>query len=236
MNYYRHFPGDYLRDTIHLSATEDGMYRRLLDHAYTSERPLPLDRAVLYTITRARTQQEEDAVEKVLKEYWKKTRSGFVNRRVKKELLRTKEISTKRVNAGRKRHLRDSKCSANGQQTGIHQTLDSRLQTPEGCLNPTSSQDTAVAEVLDSNLTAAAFTELGHDGPFGHKAFQAIWLSRYADVKRKGGWLTDAMEQTIQECQEERIRIPPQFYDAKRTVEKIDHAEFERLHPRSARL
>ena len=127
MNYYRHFPGDYLRDTIHLSAAQDGMYRRLLDAQYTSEKPLPLDRTLLYATVRANTEDDKTAVESILSQFFIKTRHGFINRRVKKELLRTKEISEKRVNA--------AKSSSNKRAFAEHlpskrrPILDSRLQT-----------------------------------------------------------------------------------------------------------
>ena len=127
MNYYRHFPGDYLRDTIHLSAAQDGMYRRLLDAQYTSEKPLPLDRTLIYATVRANTEDDKSAVESVLFQFFVKTRHGFINRRVKKELLRTKEISEKRVNA--------AKSSSNKRAFAEHlpskrpPILDSRLQT-----------------------------------------------------------------------------------------------------------
>jgi uncharacterized protein YdaU (DUF1376 family) len=126
--YYRRFPGDYLRDTIHLSAAEDGMYGRLLDKLYSSEKPLPLDRTVLYAMVRANSKEDQRAVNSVLKQFFLKTRYGFTNRRAKKELVRMAEISAVRSSAGKQK----GKKAANAQQMlSKLVTPDSRLQTPE---------------------------------------------------------------------------------------------------------
>lgn len=125
VNYYRRFPGDYLRDTIHLSAAEDGMYGRLLDKQYSSEKPLPLDRTILYAMVRAHSKADQKAVESVLAQFFVKTRYGFTNRRAKKELQRAKEISDIRSSAGKQR----TKRPANAEQMLCNP--DSRLQRPE---------------------------------------------------------------------------------------------------------
>jgi uncharacterized protein YdaU (DUF1376 family) len=205
LNYYRHFPGDYLRDTMHLSAAEDGMYRRLLDLAYISERPLPLERPLLYAMVRANTKEDKKSVESVLRQYFKKTRYGFINGRVKKELVRTREISVKRASAGKQR----TKQPANAQQmlSKRPQSLDSRLHT----------LDSIRAEEDIAAKATAAFQSIGFEHPFGHANFQAIWLDEY--LNPKGRWVTQQMEAAIQRCQKEHIGVPPQFFEAKRDVE-----------------
>jgi uncharacterized protein YdaU (DUF1376 family) len=42
MHYYSFHPGDYLKDTAHLSLLEDATYRRLIDFYYISEQPIPV--------------------------------------------------------------------------------------------------------------------------------------------------------------------------------------------------
>lgn len=76
--------------------------------------------------------------------------------------------------------------------------------------------------------TAAAFRVIGFEKPFGQPAFQEVWLRRFAS--RNGEWLTAVMEATIQECNQRQIGVPPQFFDAKRDVEKREQAEFENKH------
>lgn len=80
---------------------------------------------------------------------------------------------------------------------------------------------------LDSKA-ATAFLAIGFEKPFGQPAFQEVFLRRFAD--RNGEWLTTVMEAAIQECNQSRIGIPPQFFDAKRDVEKREQAEFETKH------
>ncbi len=56
--YYRFFPGDYIRDTQRLSLLEHGAYRVLLD-SYYCEEFLPSDRESLYHICRAFKKDEK---------------------------------------------------------------------------------------------------------------------------------------------------------------------------------
>jgi uncharacterized protein YdaU (DUF1376 family) len=124
--YYRRFPGDYLRDTIHLSAAEDGMYGRLLDKFYSSEKPLPIDRKILYAMVRANTKEDQRAVESVLKQFFSKCSRGYTNNRARREVERSCKISIERSKAAKQR----GKVSANAQQMlSKLVTPDSRLQT-----------------------------------------------------------------------------------------------------------
>lgn len=65
MNYYNFYPGDYSRDTAHLTLIEHGAYRLLLDHQYSTEKPLPKDLEALWRICRATTLEERVAVQSV---------------------------------------------------------------------------------------------------------------------------------------------------------------------------
>ena len=97
------------------------------------------------------------------------------------------------------------------------------LITKNGQLNKSvrlSSNETPEEEV---QATAAAFTAIGYDlGPFGHKAFQEVWVRKYKN--RNGLGLIFYMEETIQECQKSRIGVPPQFYEAKHFIEREERA------------
>ena len=53
MNYYRHYLGDYQRDTAHLSLIEHGAYRCLLDAYYANDGPIPADERALFRLARA---------------------------------------------------------------------------------------------------------------------------------------------------------------------------------------
>jgi len=79
-------------------------------------------------------------------------------------------------------------------------------------------------------LAAAAFSAIGFSAPFGDRKFQKVFLRRYA-ARVPGEWLTEVMESTIQACQQEEIGIPPQFYEAKRDVEKRENGTLKRAVP-----
>ncbi len=118
MNYIRWFPGDYLRDTMHLTWLEDLAYRRLLEVYYSNERALPIDRKQLYRIVRAASPDEQQAVESVLAEFFKVSRKKLVNLRAEKELKRYGIIRQKRVSAGKQRAKQVARAEQRYQQTG----------------------------------------------------------------------------------------------------------------------
>lgn len=65
MNYFEFYPGDYAKDTGHLSLSEHGAFLMLLSAYYSTEAPLPADLPSLYRIARAMTGSEQKAVQKV---------------------------------------------------------------------------------------------------------------------------------------------------------------------------
>ena len=86
MNHYPKHVGDYIKKTVGLSMVEDGAYTRLLDQAYITEAPLPLDRAEVYRMARAMTKPERDAVDRVLAKFFDKGSDGYRQNRVDEEL------------------------------------------------------------------------------------------------------------------------------------------------------
>lgn len=86
MIYWRRYQADYLVKTIGFSMLEDGAYVRLLDHYYTTEKPLPADKSELYDITRATKSEDKKAVEKVLLRKFKLQEDGYHNPRADKEI------------------------------------------------------------------------------------------------------------------------------------------------------
>lgn len=69
MNYYERHIGDYLKDTAHLSLLEHGVYTRLLDVYYTREEPLPA--ADIARLIGARSKEEREALQAVLREFFR---------------------------------------------------------------------------------------------------------------------------------------------------------------------
>lgn len=67
MNFYKHYIGDFQRDTGHLSLTERGAYLALMHHYYATEQALPVDHAALCRIAGAFSKPERDAVKAVMR-------------------------------------------------------------------------------------------------------------------------------------------------------------------------
>lgn len=86
MNFYKHYIGDFQRDTAHLSLLERGAYRELLDALYANERPLPKDRKDLYRIARCESGADRKAVDRVIAEFFTETPEGYMQRRAMDEI------------------------------------------------------------------------------------------------------------------------------------------------------
>ena len=128
MNYYLHHIGDYSKDTSHLTMLEDAAYRRMLDVAYASEKPLPKDQQSIYRLVRARTHAEKLAVDVVLGEFWIEGEGGWHNKRVEEELAKTRSKSAKaRGSAEMRWH---PKRNANALRTHCEQDAKAMLPIP----------------------------------------------------------------------------------------------------------
>lgn len=102
MNFYKHHLGDYSRCTAHLSMTEDGAYRRLLDVYYTREEPIPADIKAACRLVRAQTRQDREAVETVLREFFDLRDDGWHNNRADEEIQVAQEKAERNREVGKK--------------------------------------------------------------------------------------------------------------------------------------
>ena len=93
MHYYQFNIGDYKSHTEHLSEMEDLTYRRLLDWYYLHETPIPLD--IQETARQIRMRSHCDCIEIVLREYFVKTKDGWVNNRANFEISKAGDKSQK---------------------------------------------------------------------------------------------------------------------------------------------
>jgi len=75
VHYYKFNIKDWTRDTAHLSVEEEGVYRRLLDHYYETESPIPVETQPL--IRRLRLGGHEKALEIVLSEFFTLESDGY---------------------------------------------------------------------------------------------------------------------------------------------------------------
>ena len=99
--WYSFYPGDYGRDTGHLTLLEHGACRLLMDHYYASGAPLPGDETRLMRLCRARTAPEKRAVRDVLAAFFRSSEDGFRHKRIDAEIVKAAEQNTKAFAAGK---------------------------------------------------------------------------------------------------------------------------------------
>ncbi len=129
MHYYQWNIADYALHASHLTPEEDGIYRRLLDHYYDTEMPIPKETHPV--IRRLRLETYSDTVGLILKEFFVLQDDGWHNLRADEEIeLYNKKAETAREN-GKKggrpkknKHLTDNQdkttsvSTANQEKTG----------------------------------------------------------------------------------------------------------------------
>lgn len=159
MNYFEKHIGDYIRDTVSLTMLEDGAYNRLMDQCYQTERPLPLDRKMVYRLARATSAAEKKAVDFVLDTFFQESKEGFVQKRIQAEIERYQEKQRK-AKASAEARWNKSKGNANAYEThaasdmrthsegNAHQTPDTKHQKEENTMSG-KPDDAAAREVLD---------------------------------------------------------------------------------------
>lgn len=99
--YPRHFK-DYAAKTAHLSLAEHGAYALLLDHYYQSNGKLIANAMAIARVCRCQTEDERNAVESVLDQFFTLDDSGmYRNDRADKELGKTINVSAARSIAGK---------------------------------------------------------------------------------------------------------------------------------------
>lgn len=142
LNYYEHHIGDYAQATLHLSFIEDAAFVRMLRKYYADEKPLPADIAAVQRVLGARTQEEREAVETVLREFFVLEADGWHNKRCDEEIakFRDKQEKAKRsANARWKPEVESSERNADAMPTQCEpdanamrpQCERNALQTPD---------------------------------------------------------------------------------------------------------
>lgn len=118
MIFYKHFLGDFDRDTSHLSMTERGAYLSLLHHYYATEEALPTDPVSLARIARAHTAVERKAVRSVMV-FFEIRGNRLWHKRVEAELEKTgeKRDKNREIALAREQRRRAERESRNEHET-----------------------------------------------------------------------------------------------------------------------
>lgn len=135
------YGGDYLRDTMHLSAAEDGIYLRLLMHYWHSQHPLPVDRRKVEGIARVQNDAERAALDSVLSGFFQKDLGGWRNKRMDHEIQKGKEIQERLSIAGRKGGLSRAKAWVKGSLSTAKATRSQSTATATAIPEPEPQPD-----------------------------------------------------------------------------------------------
>lgn len=145
MNFYKHYIGDFQRDTGHLSLTERGAYLALIHHYYATEKPLPKEHDALCRIAGAFTAPERKAV-KVAMGFFEVVESGLMHNRIEAELHKAGEISTtnRDIALAREAKRRDEKAArtSNEPSTKRAQSVPRSLDESSTNAAPPQTPDT----------------------------------------------------------------------------------------------
>jgi uncharacterized protein YdaU (DUF1376 family) len=151
--WFAHDIAAYNRKTRGLSMLQDGAYRRLLDHYYDTEAPLPAPLSEVFLIARCASRADRDAVTFVLKRFFTLEDDGWHNGRADDELAAAREIIEAKSEAGKagakarwnsKRNASaNSKRMAGAQQK--HKQNDATLTLTDTGVEPDGSKQSADA-------------------------------------------------------------------------------------------
>lgn len=95
MFFYQFHPAEYMLDTAHLTLLEHGVYRRLIDIYYGSEKPLEDDTNAIERKLMARTEEEREAVARVLAEFFVLTNGAWSHKRIDADIADYRSNSKK---------------------------------------------------------------------------------------------------------------------------------------------
>ena len=192
MKWYKFAAAEYQIKTIHLSDAEDLAYRRLLDMAYLSERPIPLDTSLVSR----RIRIDQDIVDQVLSEFFEKTESGFRNRRVEEEVLAYQTIIERNLKGAKAAAEKAAERAAQGVKRRSPRTLNEPTRNHDGSLEGSSENTTANLEGnQNKNKNISPLPPSG-----GFDRFWEVWPKSPRKVG-KGAcirtWITNGMDQHV---------------------------------------
>ena len=172
MNYYEHHIGDYSQATSHLSFIEDATYSRLIRKYYATEKPLPADVKTVQRLVNAKSKEEKNAVELVLKEFFMLTEDGWRQGRCDHEIARFKD---KQAKAKRSADSRWQPVSTTGATTTIATETQLNLDPNLACVR--------IAEALPTQCSP----NTSHQSPISkHQTIKSMGESKVKKISESG--------------------------------------------------
>jgi uncharacterized protein YdaU (DUF1376 family) len=190
VKWYKFAAAEYQIKTIHLSDAEDLAYRRLLDMAYLSEKPIPLDT----NLVARRVRIDQDIVEQVLSEFFEKTAEGYRNRRVEEEVLAYQTIIERNLKGTKAAAEKAAERAAQGVKRRSPRTLTEPTSDHEGNLE--GSSESSVANLEGNQNKNKNISPLPPSGGFDR--FWSTWPSSPRKVGKAACfkiWVKNGMDE-----------------------------------------
>lgn len=164
MHYYSHNIGDYRRDTNHLTLLEHGAYRQLLDTYYLTEKPLALNHADLMRTHCARSADEVQAVENVLRDFFVETEEGYIHKRcdIEIEAFHAKSTSAResaKARWDRVRAEKDADAMRTHSEGNANHKPITKNQEPEDKSSCDQQAESPKADRIDYGSVTSSFSE-----------------------------------------------------------------------------
>jgi uncharacterized protein YdaU (DUF1376 family) len=192
VKWYKFAAAEYQIKTIHLSDAEDLAYRRLLDMAYLSEKPIPLDT----NLVARRIRIDQDIVEQVLSEFFEKSAEGYRNRRVEEEVLAYQTIIERNLKGTKAAAEKAAERAAQGVKRRSPRTLNEPTRNHDGNLEGSSENTIANLEGFQNkNKNISPLPPSG-----GFDRFWSTWPSSPRKVGKAAcfkTWVKNGMDEHV---------------------------------------
>jgi len=190
VKWYKFAAAEYQIKTIHLSDAEDLAYRRLLDMAYLSEKPIPLDT----NLVSRRIRIDQDIVEQVLSEFFEKSAEGYRNRRVEEEVLAYQTIIERNLKGTKAAAEKAAERAAQGVKRRSPRTLNEPTRDHDGSLEGSSENTiTNLEGIQNKNKNISPLPPSG-----GFDRFWSTWPTSPRKVGKAAcfkTWLKHGMDE-----------------------------------------
>lgn len=204
MHYYKFNVASWAKDTGHLSLKEEGIYLRLINYYYDTEKPIPLKTHLV--LRKLRVADEPEAVELILEEFFTKTKKGWVHNHCDKlinEYQKMSERNKKNAKLGGRPKNKDL-----GKPTGI----------PDGNQEETNTKPTGIPNYKPLTINQELETKNKKNDELLKTSFNKFWESYHkkqgkaqaekafrAAIKREG--IKDVAEFTDKLIKDCNIRV-----------------------------
>lgn len=166
MNFYKRFIGDIQAKTGGLTLAQFGAYDRLLDHLFSTEKPIAQDE--VYRICRAMGKDERAAVDKVLEKFFDLSPEGYTQAKALEEIERAQPLIEAARENGKK-----------GGRPRKKQNPDETQRVPKN--NPAETQQEPSSKASQSQSQSQTHSPSLRSGEVGAGALPGVPPELFAD-------------------------------------------------------